>query len=144
MNGVKERNFDELAVAGREYQELDALERENDALWMENQNLRRAIQKFQILAIQAERDAEEAYTCMHLLLELLPKGAWRKKAQRVIGFLTQKQQRRFQKNGHLQPNQFHLFHPEVFGGYEEWGGYEYEDCRQKNSRNRRKRPLFRR
>lgn len=144
MSGSKQRNFDELAAGSRQYQELDALERENDALWTENQNLRWAIQKFQILAVQAERDAEEAYTCMYLLLELIPKGTWRKKAQRVIRFLTQKRQRRLQKNGYLQTNQFHLFHPEVFGGYDEWGGYEYEDCRQKNFRNQRRRPLFRR
>lgn len=141
MNNSKERDFDALSVESRQHQELDALERENDALWTENENLRQEVQKLQLLAIRAEWDAEQAYTCMHLLLELLPKGTWRKKAQRAVALLTQKRQRRFPQNRYLQVNQFHS---EGFDGYDGWGGYAYEDGKQKEFRNQRRRPLFRR
>lgn len=144
MREPGERNFDELAVESGQYQSVDELERENDDLWRENENLRQEIQELRLSAVQAEMDADKAYTCLRLIVELLPKGAWQKKAQRAVEALTQRRQRRFPESGYAQANQFRLFHTEIFDEYDEWGGNEYGKCRQKKFRSQRRRSIPRR
>lgn len=94
--------------------------------------MRQAIQELCISVIEAERDAEEAYTYMHLLEILLPKGAWRKKVQQALEILTQRQKQRLPKSGYIQADINNFFHPEVYGEYDEWGGTGMKITDRKN------------
>lgn len=145
MNDGKERDFASLAAESGQFQEIEEIRKDNYGLWRENRNLYRAIQELQIAVLQAENDTDIAYMFAQLLITELPKGTRRKRAQRILKSLEQRQQRWFPESMYIQMDRYdNPSHHGVYGGYDECGGYGYEDYRQKERRVRRRRSLSRR
>lgn len=126
MNPKEERDFGDLAAKNRQLQDMEALK------W-ENQDLRQEIMRLQILTLQVQRDAEEMYMCMRLLVEFIPKSEWRKKAQRAVALLAQKQKQKRVRNGYAQADQFGPFTYGSAGIYDGSGGTEYAEYSNKRA-----------
>lgn len=126
MNPKEERNFESLAAENGQLQDMEALK------W-ENQDLRQELTRLQILALQAQRDAEEMHMCMQLLVEFLPKSEWRKRAQRAVALLSQKQQSWRVRNGYAQVDQSDPFTYGSAGLYDESGGRGYAEYSNKRA-----------